>query len=355
MLNCKKKVLAINGDVFSCGNFRVIQPFRALIRDYKDDPDLSFHLFSDEMENDTNSFELIEYLKEFSAVMIQRPASPKMIPIMEAIKANGSKLYIELDDALFNVHPSNPASTVWKPNSPSWNTLKRAIDLCDKLILSTEQLQEMYQKDSVVFWNALDVDMPIYSPENNRRHQLPKDKTIVGWAGSTSHIDSLRLMIKPIRKLVMQRDDVIFALCSNPEFLGYFDLPKEKCQYVKHKPFEEFPPVMSLFDISIATVRNDVFNSGKSELKVLEAGIWGVPSVCSYVAPYKRFAKNSDGGCLLVYENDVNEWVKTLTKLIDEPELRKNLAEKTQKAIQTTYNIKEINKKRVEFFKSELL
>ena len=76
----------IEGDKAACGRYRVLQPFQALIRDYQDDPDLSFHLFSEEMSNDTNSFELIEYLKEFSAVVVQRPASPKMLPILRAIK-----------------------------------------------------------------------------------------------------------------------------------------------------------------------------------------------------------------------------------------------------------------------------
>ncbi len=355
----RKKVLAIAGDFQACGFFRILQPFRSLQKEYKDDKDIEFHLYEDVMPNEINSLELTIKLSEYDAVVVQRPASPKILGIMEQIKSLGKKLYIELDDALFNVHPKNVASIYWRPGTPSWNTLKRAIEIADKLILSTPELQTIYQRDdsnSVVFLNGIDLDSPIYSPENNRRHQLSKDKTIIGWAGSTSHVDSLRALVKPIKKIMSQRDDCIFALCSNYEFMEYFkEIPDHKKQYVKHRPLNEFPPVMSLFDINIAVTQPDLFNSGKSELKVLEAGVWGVPSVCTHVAPYVRFAKNSDGGCVTIYDNEVNDWVRELNKIIDNIELRREMSEKTVNTIKTIYDIKEINKKRLEFFKSELL
>lgn len=352
----KAKVLFIEADRWACGEYRIIQPVRALQRVASPDDEISFHLYSDERQNDTTSVEFLDYVSDFDAVIIQRPAHPKMADLMREVKKIGKKVYTELDDALFNVHPSNPAHTVWNPKSPCWQTLKDVIELSDKLILSTEQLRDIYyQKESVVFENGIDNKLPAYSPENNRRHQLPNDKVIVGWAGSTSHLSSLKSLTKPIKKLCKERENVIFALCSNPEFMDFFDIPKNQKQYVKHKPIGEWPPVMSLFDINLAVVPNDIFNSGKSELKVLEAGIWGIPSVCTRVAPYVRFNKNSDGGNLLVTENDTNEWVRAIGKMIDDRELYRNMAEKTLNTVKTRYNLEEINKKRIEFFKSELL
>lgn len=351
-----KKVLWCQADAWACGLHRVIQPVRTQQRVQKIDDDITFHLYSDDRSNDTTSVEFLDYMKDFDALVVQRPAHQKMAALMKEVKAIGKKVYTELDDALFNVHPSNPAHQVWNPKSPCWQTLKDAIEISDKLILSTEQLQDIYyQKDSVVFENGLDATLPIYSQENNRRHQLPSEKVIVGWAGSTSHIGSLRHITKAIKKLCKERENVIFALCSNPEFMDLFDVPKHQKQYVKHKPIDEYPPVMSLFDISLAVVEPDVFNSGKSELKALEAGIWGIPSVCTRVAPYTRFNKNSNGGNLLVTGNDTNEWVRNIGKMIDDKELYQNMAEKTLNTVKTKYNLEEINKKRIEFFKSELL
>ena len=345
--------------------YRVIQPVSAFKRQHSQGiypGDLQFTLFSDVAPELAYSNAVLNELMSYDAIVMQRPTHPAMPQVMKELKAKGKKVYIELDDALFHIHPSNPAAKVWsknggpngKPTEP-WNTLKDCIEICDKLIFSTPELANFYpNKEYVVHRNAIDLSMEIYSPKNSRRHQLPANKKIIGWAGSTSHIDSLQILKKPINKLFKERNDIIFAMCSNPEFLSFFDLKPEQKQYVKHKPFEEWPPVMSLFDINLACVRDDLFNSGKSELKVLEAGVWGIPSVCTHIAPYSRFNKNSDGGNLLVWENKPNDWVNEISKLIDEPETYRNLAEKTTKAVKTVYNLEEVNKERVEFFKSEL-
>lgn len=349
----------------ACGFFRVIQPVRAFERHQKQgvyQSDLEFTLFSDVAPELGYSNAVLEELTNYDAVVIQRPTHPNMPNVIKELRARGKKVYVELDDALFHIHRSNPAAKVWsatgnngEPTIP-WTTLKQCVELCDKLILSTPELANFYpNKDYVVHRNAIDLKLDIYNKKNSRRHQLPSDKKVIGWAGSTSHIDSLQILKKPINKLFRERNDIIFGLCSNPEFLSFFDLKPEQRQYIKHKSFDEWPPVMSLFDINLACVRNDMFNSGKSELKVLEAGVWGIPTVCTHIAPYNRFNKNSDGGNLLVWDNKPNEWVEQISKLIDEPETYQNLVEKTEKTINSTYNLEEVNKERVEFFKNELM
>lgn len=356
MSSNSKRILFVPADQAACGVFRMYQPYYALKRNEKEDDEIKFYLYDELFKNDTTSVLAINDMSEFDAVVFQRVASPRLLGVINELKSTNTKIYIELDDALFNVHPSNPAATVWAPGTPSWDALKKAIEVCDKLILSTEELKLAYMgKEAVIIPNAIDDKLPIYSAENNRRKELPTDKTIVGWAGSTSHITSLKYMAKPIKKLMKERDDVIFAMCSNPEFLNAFDVPKEKKVYVQHKPIDEFPPVMSLFDINLAVTPMDIFNDRKSELKVLEAGIWGIPSVCSATAPYKRFNKLSDGGNICVWDNSVNDFVRAITKLIDDKETYKKLSEKTLNTVKTTYNLDEINKKRIEFFKSELL
>ena len=348
-----KKIMFMPADFAGCGQFRMIQPCRNLQKKQLDD--LSFDLIHDKVDNNTSSNLLMEVLSQYDAIVFQRVASPPILEIMRQCKAKGIKCYLELDDALFHVSRTNPAYRIWNPSAPSWAILKEALALCDKLILSTEELANVYQQDNVVFHNGIDLNMPIYDSSNNRRKELPMDKKIVGWAGSSSHIDSLNEIVKPIKKLLSQRDDVIFALCSNPEFLDFFDVPKHKKVYVKHKTFEQWPPVMSLFDVSLATVVPNIFNSCKSELKVLEAGVWGTPSVCTYEAPYTRFKKVSNGGNFTVYQNNVNDWVNNINKLLDSPETYKNMSEKTLNAIKNVYSLDKINEKRIEFFRSELL
>lgn len=348
-----KKVVFLPADFAGCGQFRMVQPVKDLKK--MGTEDIQFDLIHEKVNNDTNFGVLTETLKEYDAVVFQRVASPKMLGILKEAKKMGKKVYLDIDDALFHVSKSNPAYKVWNPNSDAWATLKEVLKTCDKIFFSTPELATVYGINNFeVFHNALDLSNPIYSNDKHRRGDLPSDKKIVGWAGSSSHIDSLHELKKPIKKLISQRDDVLFALCSNPEFLQFFDIPKDKKVYVQHKPFEEWPPIMSLFDVSLAPIVPGIFNSCKSELKVLEAGVWGVPSVCTMEAPYSRFQKVSDGGNFTVYKNDVNEWVKKINTLLDDKEKYKEMSEKTKNTIESVYNLREINKKRVEFFRSEL-
>lgn len=348
-----KKVVYLPADFAGCGQFRMIQPVKDLKAMATED--IKFDLIHERIANDTNSGALLGVIEDYDAVVFQRVASEKMLTILKRTKEKGKKVYMDIDDALFHVSKTNPAHRVWSPQSEAWNALKEAFKLCDKIFFSTPQLAEVYGIDNFeVFFNGLDLANPIYSPERNRYNDIPRTKKVVGWAGSSSHIDSLKEIRKPIKKLLSQRDDVVFALCSNPEFLEFFDIPKDRKLYVQHKPFEEWPPIMSLFDVSLAPIVPGIFNSCKSELKVLEAGVWGVPSVCTMEAPYTRFNKTSDGGNLLVYKNDVNEWVKKISILLDNKEKWQDMSEKTKNTIESVYNLREINGKRVDFFRTEL-
>lgn len=348
-----KKVVYLPADFAGCGQFRMIQPVKDLKEMQTDD--IQFDLIHEKVSNDTNFGTLMSALEDYDAVVFQRVASPKILNILKEIKKKGKKVYMDIDDALFHVSKTNPAYKVWTPQSEAWENLKEALKTCDKVFFSTPQLAEVYAMNNFeVFLNGLNLSNPIYSPDRNRYNDISRDKKIVGWAGSSSHIDSLKEVRRAIKKLISQRDDVTFALCSNPEFLEFFDIPKDRKLYVQHRPFEEWPPVMSLFDVSLAPIVPGIFNSCKSELKVLEAGIWGVPSVCTLEAPYARFNKISDGGNFLVYRNDTNEWVKKINTLLDNSEKHKEMSEKTKNTIESVYNLREINKKRVEFFRTEL-
>ena len=347
-----KKVIFLPADFAGCGQFRMIQPLRDLQK--MDDKDVKFDLIHDFVENNLPAAQLLNVLRTYSAAVFQRVSSPGMLRIMRECKSLGMRVYLEIDDALFHVSKTNPAYKVWAPNSDSQKVLKEALKIADKLLFSTEELANVFKQPNVVFHNAIDFENPIYSESNNRRNELPLDKKIVGWAGSSSHLDSLMQIKKPIKKLLSQREDVLFALCSNREFLDLFDVPDSKKIYIPHEPFEKWPPIMSMFDVNLATVVPGLFNSCKSELKVLEAGVWGVPSVCTHEAPYNRFKKRSNGGNFTVYENNVNDWVNNINKLLDDEMLYIEMSKKTKNTVQTLYNLREINKKRIEFFKSEL-
>lgn len=352
-----KKVLVIPADAGGCGHYRMSMPFGRI----RNSGDIQFELLSDIMENDAmiGMIMLFNIVSNYDAVVFQRVASKSMCDLMEYCKTNGIKVFMDLDDDLFTVHSSNPAYAVWHKGSEATKQLSRAIELSDGILCSTDELLNAYRvrfpsKKYVVIENGVNIDSELFS--QSRRDELPMDKVVVGWAGSTSHIDSLKEIVKPVEKLCSRNKNVLFALCSNKEFMDiYFkNIPQEQKVYIPHVKIDQWPRIMSMFDVSLATVKPSPFNACKSELKLIEAGVWGVPSVATKVAPYDRFRERSGNTTKTIYDNVVNDWVRAIEQYVKDENLRKEHGLIAKDTVYRHYDIDKINLKRIDFFKNEL-
>lgn len=354
-----KRILVLPADKAGCGKYRMYTPFREIQSRGPEATGVQVDFFEDVYKQESiSSIFLANIVNSYDAAIFQRVSDHSMVGIMEIAKKSGVKIFMDLDDDLFNVHVRNPAYKVWNKTSQATINLKKAISLCDGLLFSTPELVFAYRNfkvDSEVCPNAIDLTDPIYDKSNSRRHELPGDKVIVGWAGSTSHIDSLQQIVKPIKKIIEKCPNVIFALCSNKEFMKMFDVPEDRKVYIPHVKIDEWPKIMSMFDISIATVKPSAFNDCKSELKILEAAVWGVPSVATYAAPYNRFKSVSDNSLTTIYENNTNDWVRAIQKLASDDAHRIECGLKSRRAMEVHYDLQGINNVRINFILSKLL
>ena len=132
---------------------------------------------------------------------------------------------------------------------------------------------------------------------------MPSNETVVMWSGSSTHRDSLEIICRDIKQVFDKRRDSIFALCSNKEFMDLFTINEQQKKYIPHVKMEEYYNVPSIADIGLAPVVHNKFNDAKSELKCLEYGIWGIPTVCSSAAPYVRFNEISGGANIVTRNN----------------------------------------------------
>ncbi len=193
------------------------------------------------------------------------------------------------------------------------------------------------------------------------KHSVPAENTILLWQGSTTHYSSL-ILIKDAIDELLKDDKITIVLISNLEWLMSIGFkPHKKLIISGWVEFKDAYKLPALADISLVPLPNSKFNSCKSELKILESAAWKVPCIASSVAPYKRFHKLSNGGCLLIdnipnnwirqrsnYKN--KQWINAVYSLIDNPDLYKSIVDKAYKAIEETYSLEVINKQRLEFW-----
>jgi glycosyltransferase involved in cell wall biosynthesis len=114
-------------------------------------------------------------------------------------------------------------------------------------------------------------------------------------------------------------------------------------------------------DLLLVPLQSNDFNSCKSELKFVEAGMMGVAVMASNFGPYtigstsffeKGGKVNENANCVLIDNNRAHkEWAKSIEKLVKNPEYIDKLKENMHNHILENYDIRKVTKERAEWYK----
>lgn len=263
-----------------------------------------------------------------------------------------------------------------------------------------------YNKNVYVLPNAINPNEPQFKAET-----LPSDKLRFGWLGGSSHLHDLKLLDGTLSTLSQFKDNFSMYLCGfdtrgtvteinqqtgeqkqrpiKPEetvWARYEEIFTDKYKLVddKHKEFlmkfkeEEYisdtetfytriwtKPVTSYaanyrwFDVSLAPIKNHIFNRVKSQLKVIEAGFYKKAIIASNIGPYtidlKHALKNGefvDGNALLVDEVRGADWSKYMKKLIQNPNMAYDLGQRLYETVKDTYDLNKVTADRAQLYKT---
>jgi glycosyltransferase involved in cell wall biosynthesis len=141
------------------------------------------------------------------------------------------------------------------------------------------------------------------------------------------------------------------------EYKSDLELPYQR---VWTKPVTSYAANYSKFDISLAPIKNHIFNRMKSQLKVIEAGFYKKALIASNIGPYtidlKHCLKNGefvDGNALLVNENrNHSDWSKYIKKLVNNPNLITDMGERLYETVKDEYDLRNVTKTRAEWYKT---
>ena len=157
---------------------------------------------------------------------------------------------------------------------------------------------------------------------------------------------------------IINEDYKKFLLEFNEEEYGIpSELPYRR---VWTKPVNTYASNYSKFDISMAPIKNHIFNRVKSQLKVIESGFYKKALVASDIGPYTidltHSIKNGtfgDGNALLVKEErNHSDWAKFLKILVNNPNLIVDMGERLYETVKDKYDLRNVTKDRAEWYKS---
>ena len=398
----KIRVLVLPSDRTGVGKFRSVDPHVMLQNNHGDD----FHvdIDYDPKINDVN------YWKQYDIVHFHRSIGQdyNIAPaIIQNLNNLGIVTIMDLDDYWLPTkeHPVHQLVLQNKLHEKILANMKVAGHVITTTSIFATEISK-YNKNVYVLPNAINPNEPQFQAETKSSEKLR-----FGWLGGSSHLHDLKLLDGTLSTLTQFKDNFSMYLCGfdtrgtvteinqqtgeqkqrpiNPEetvWARYEEIFTDKYKLVddKHKEFlmkfkeedyvsdtETFynriwtKPVTSYaanyrwFDVSLAPIKNHIFNRVKSQLKVIEAGFYKKAIIASNVGPYTIDLKHSlqngnfvDGNALLVDEVRNGDWSKYMKKLIQNPNWAYDLGQRLYETVKDTYDLNKVTKDRAELYKT---
>lgn len=399
----KINVLVIPSDTSGCFKYRSGDPHTFLQKLYPKE----FHVDINYKPN----FGDLNLVKKYQIVHFHRnighdyDATPKIIKYLRSM---GVITIMDIDD-YWSPGPEHPIHKLIIQHGIN----KKIIDnmkLVDYVTTTTSLFASeisKFNKNVVVFPNAVDP-----SEKQFNEPTLPSDKIRVGWLGGSSHLHDLELLNGFISKMGRENQEKVkMVVCGfdtrgtvtqiNPQtneetkrdilphetvwakyekiftnnystvdddykknlmeftkspYKSDYELPYER---VWTKPVTSYAMNYSKFDISLAPIKDHMFNRMKSQLKVIEAGFYKKALIASDVGPYKldleHCLKNGNfvkGNAILIpTQRNHSDWGKAIKKLVTNPEMITELGERLYETVKDKYDLNNVTKDRAEWYK----
>lgn len=398
----KINVLVVPSDKTGVGKFRSLDPHIFLQNLYPED----FHVeINYQVPYD------IEFFKKYQIIAMHRSIGPdfeKAAEIIEQLNKLGITTVCDIDDYWMpgKEHPIHDVIRFNKINEKIVHNLKISKYVTTTTPLFADEIKKL-NKNVVIFPNAINPNEPQFKEKT-----LESDRLRIGWLGGSSHLHDLQLLDQSFSKLAKYKDQLQFVLCGfdtrgsvteinaqTKEHKKRDILPHETVwaryeeiftqnystvseEYKKHlknydkidfsnssneaylrvwtQPVTAYARNYSKFDVSLAPIKNTMFNRMKSQLKVIEAGFYKKALIATNLGPYtidlKHCMNNGnfvDGNALLVDENrNHSDWAKYIEKLIKNPNMVKDMGERLYETVKDRYDLTKVTKDRAEFYKS---
>lgn len=229
------------------------------------------------------------------------------------------RLVFEIDDDLWDLHPTNSARQIFTPEA--LERLDANIAAADAVTVTTEYLAELVRKlnpNVHVIPNC--VDAAVLGHQRKR-----SERVTIGWAGGGSHGVDFAAAESELKSFLRRNPavDVHFVGVSFGAQIGRPD--------ARHTGWTtnlvEYMHGID-FDIGIAPLAYHVFNRSKSDLKVLEYAALGIPVVASDFGPYSQSVQHGVTGFLV---KRPHEWARYLRDLVNDEALRADMGENARR------------------------
>lgn len=402
----KIKLLTVPSDTHGVGKFRILDPFKFIGDNHSDECHVDIMYDVPEDDNLFLNYDIVVFHS-----FIHKAPHETNIKRINWLKSKGIKVVMDIDDLWFvdQRHPMYHQVLLNKISEKKVEMLKLSDYVSTTTPFFAKTLKDRLSlKNIVIFPNAVNEE-----EEQFKINKIQSEKIRFGWLGGSSHLYDIELLEQGISSIhASYKDKIQFVLCGFDTRGTVTEIKKETGEQIQ-RPIQPFETVWfkyesiftdkyrvldqdyktylfnfiespyddmnkpyvrrwtknintyatnyNYFDVSLAPLVDSIFNNNKSQLKVIESGFHKKALIASEVNPYTLDLVNSiengkfneKGNSLLVSsKKNHKQWAQHMKKLIENPNLIKDMGERLYETVKDKYSLKNVCKDRVQFFKT---
>jgi glycosyltransferase involved in cell wall biosynthesis len=174
----------------------------------------------------------------------------------------------------------------------------------------------------------------------DKRYNAGGDVKIGYLSGTPTHNKDFMEASDAVYEMLRDYPSVEFHVVGHLNLEKKFSVFGQRVVVQPLMPYPDYLEYQSLLDINLAPLElNNPFADAKSELKIFEAALVGVPTVASPVAAYKSCITEGIDGLLA---GTKEEWYEKLSLLVKDSSLRQRISETARKSFLERYYNKHV-------------
>lgn len=320
------RVVVFPADAWACGHYRIIWPASILMREgweifiMEPNGKTGFQVKTQQRPDGTQ--ELLELTApECDLVVLQRPGHMLQPQLVQALRAAGIAVVIDMDDDMSTLSQHHVAFGLYSTKTRTDFSWRNALDSCKNATMvttSTSELQKIYAPHGR--GRVLDN----YLPRACLNFETPQPEPGFGWAGTVaSHPDDLQVTGGAVQKLI-DEGHTFRVVGDGKNLRGPLKLKQDPWATGGRGLDEWVKTIQATLQVGMVPLASTRFNASKSRLKGIEYMAGGIPWVASPRQEYRRL--NRESGCGLLADTP-KQWYQQLKLLLTDPVLRKEQVE----------------------------
>ncbi len=305
-------------------------------------------------DSNTGLAAFLAEIRQFEAVIFYRlaPLRP-VVAAMAAARRMGLVTFYEIDDLLFlaSEYPGTLEGYAGQISRETFTMLAMGVPLflsamrmCDYALASTPTLaREMApfvgRARAFVHRNGMGSDHERYLDYVPAVRAAGEPVVLFYGSGTRAHKQDFQELMEPALIEIARRhgDRVAFVMVGWLPISDAFRTAAHSLTLVEPVfDLHEYWDLLKEADINLAVLKPSLNVDAKSEIKWMEAGLFGIPSVVSRTATYAEVIEDGRTGFLC---DTVADWVRALDRLVRDPALRRRVGLAAQAVVRRDYRI----------------